>query len=100
MSDDKKEVGKAQKAKAAINLLGGKPIVTVLIIMAIVLGVLLLITLVQYGNQAYKIQNFNALWNNSLSDLRNGNVSLTEYCNQRVHDQKLCDQFWNLKYRD
>ena len=100
MSDDKKEVGKAQKGKAAINMLRAKPIVTILIIVVIVLGGSLVYTLVQYGNQSYKIEKFNAEWNNSLGDLRKGTVSVSEYCNQFVHDQKLCDQFWNLKYRD
>ncbi|CAN5520614.1 hypothetical protein BH18THE1_BH18THE1_10570 [soil metagenome] len=101
MSDEKKKVEKAtEKGKAAIKIIGAKPIITILIIVAIVLGAFLLYTLVQYGSQSYKMDIFNALWNNSLGDLRSGTVSVTEYCNQRVHDQKLCDQFWNLKYKD
>ena len=87
-----------EKRKFGINMLAGKPIVIALIIVAIVLGGFLLYTLIQYSNQSYKIENFNALWNQSLSDLRNGNISVIEYCNQRVHDENLCNQFNNLQY--
>ena len=99
VKQDKVNAETTEKSKAS-NMLARKPIITALIIVAIVLGGFLLYTLVQYGNQSYKIEHFNALWNQSLGDLRSGNVSVTEYCNQRVHDQKLCDQFWNLKYMD
>ena len=71
-------------------------IVLILIGIAII-GVVLYIV-AQFGNESYKIDKFNSQWNTSLSDLRSGNVSMTDYCNTRVHDQKLCDQFWNLKY--
>jgi hypothetical protein len=27
-------------------------------------------------------------------------MSVTEYCNQAVHDQELCDQYGNLEYKD
>ena len=87
-----------EKRKIGIKILAGKPIVITLIIVAIVLGGFLLYTLIQYSNQSYKIENFNALWNQSLSDLRNGNISVIEYCNKRVHDENLCNQFNNLQY--
>ena len=87
-----------EKRKVGIKILAGKPIVITLIIVAIVLGGFLLYTLIQYSNQSYKIENFNALWNQSLSDLRNGNISVIEYCNERVHDENLCNQFNNLQY--
>ena len=87
-----------EKRKVGIKILAGKPIVITLIIVAIVLGGFLLYTLIQYSNQSYKIENFNALWNQSLSDLRNGNISVIEYCNKRVHDENLCNQFNNLQY--
>ncbi|CAN5465853.1 hypothetical protein BH18THE1_BH18THE1_18240 [soil metagenome] len=100
VKQDKVNPSTTEKSKASINMIARKPIMTALIIVAIVLGGFLVYTLVQYGNQSYKIENFNALWNASLGDLRSGNVSVTEYCNQGVHDQNFCDQFWNLKYMD
>jgi hypothetical protein len=100
MSDDKKEVEKPQIVKGAINMLRGRPMVVILIIVAIALAVLLIYTAFLYASQTYKIDYYNELWNNALGDLRNGTVSVTEYCNQAVHDQKLCDQFGNLQYRD
>jgi hypothetical protein len=100
MSDDKKEVEKPQIVKGAINMLRGRPMVVILIIVAIALAVLLIYTAFLYASQTYKIDYYNELWNNALGDLRNGTVSVTEYCNQAVHDQKLCDQFGNLEYRD
>ncbi len=103
MSDDKKEVEKPQIGKstiAAINTLRGKPMVVILIIVAIALAVLLIYTAVLYASQTYKIEYYNTLWNNALGDLRNGTMSVTEYCKQAVHDQELCDQFGNLDYRN
>ena len=100
MSDDKKEVEKPQIGKTAINIIRGKPLVAILIIVAISLAAILIYMALLYTSQSYKIVHYNALWNNSLTDLRNGTVSVAEYCNQEVHDQQLCDQYWNLKYRD
>jgi hypothetical protein len=103
MSDDKKEVEKTQIRKStisAINTLRGKPIVVILIIVAIALAVLLIYAAVLYASQTYKIEYYNELWNNALGDLRNGTMSVTEYCNQAVHDQELCDQYGNLEYKD
>jgi len=100
MSDDKREVEKPQIGKVAIDMLRSRPIVAILIIVAIVLAALLIYTAFLYASQTYKIEYYNARWDNSLGDLRNGTVSVTEYCNQEVHDQKLCEQFWNLQYRD
>lgn len=100
MSDDKKDVEKQHIGKTAFNIIRGKPLVAILIIIAITLFALLIYTALLYTNQSYKVVHYNALWNNSLTDLRNGTVSVTEYCNQDVHDQQLCDQYWNLKYRD
>jgi hypothetical protein len=103
MSDDKKEVEKPQIGKAtigAINTLRGKPIIVILMIVAIALAALLIYTAIIYASQTYKIEYYNTLWNNALGDLRNGTMSVTEYCNQAVHDQQLCDQFGNLEYRN
>jgi len=100
MSDDKKDVEKPQIGKTAINIIRGKPIIVILIIVAIALAIILIYTLVHYASQTYKIDYYNGRWNNSLTDLRNGTISVSEYCNQEIHDQELCDQFWNLKYRD
>ena len=87
-----------KKGKDVFNTMARKPIVPILIIGAIVLVGIVLYALVQYGNQSYKVETFNASWNQSLGGLRNGNVSVTEYCNHDPHDQKLCDIFWKLKF--
>jgi hypothetical protein len=89
-----------EKRKSVTGILAGRPIVILLIIGAIVLGGFLLYTQIQYSNQAYKIENFNALWNQSLADLRSGNTSIDEYCINRVHDEDLCNRFKNLQYMD
>jgi hypothetical protein len=88
----------SKKGREILNMMGRKPIVTLLIIGAIVLVGILLYALVQYGNQSEKEEKFNASWNQSLDSLRSGNVSVTQYCNKDPHDQKLCDLFWKLKY--
>ena len=87
-----------EKGRAGINLLARKPIVTTLVIVAIVLGGFLLYSQIQLTNQSYKIENFNAAWNQSLADLRSGNTSLDEYCINRVHDEELCNRFMSLQY--
>lgn len=69
-----------------------------LIGVAAILGGYLIYSQIQFSNQSYKIENFNALWNQSLQDLRNGNTSIVEYCNNRVHDENLCNKFNNLQY--
>lgn len=89
---------KIATGRGSVNFLTRRPIVVVVIIIGIVILGVALYTAVQFGNESYKIEKFNSQWNSSLSDLRSGNVSITDYCNTRVHDQKLCDQFWNLKY--
>ena len=87
-----------EKGRVGINLLTHKPIVTMLVIVAIVLGGFLLYSQMQLSNQSYKVENFNANWNQSLADLRSGNTSIVEYCNNRVHDEDLCNQFKSLQY--
>ncbi len=87
-----------EKGRVGINMLARKPIVTTLVVVAIVLGGFLLYSQIQLTNQSYKIENFNALWNQSLADLRSGNTSLDEYCTNRVHDEELCNRFMNLQY--
>jgi len=100
MFDDKKEVEKWQRGKAYINIIRGKPIIVILIIVAIALGAFLIYVAVNYASQIYKIDYYNEQWNNSLNELRNGTVTVTEYCNKEIHDQELCNQFWNLEYRN
>jgi hypothetical protein len=89
-----------EKGRVGINVLASKPIVTILIIVAIVLGGFLLYSQIQLSNQSYKIENFNALWNQSLADLRSGNTTIDEYCINRVHDEDLCNRFMSLQYMD
>ncbi|HJR84746.1 MAG TPA: hypothetical protein VJ772_05185 [Nitrososphaeraceae archaeon] len=83
---------------ANTGILGRRPIIIVLIVGAIVLSGFLLYSQIQLSNQAYKIENFNALWNQSLADLRSGNTSIDEYCNNRVHDEDICNRFKSLQY--
>jgi hypothetical protein len=90
--------GKVEKIKTSTGIFSRRPIVVVLIIGVIILGGVLLYTQFQLSNQSYKIENFNALWNQSLADLRSGNATIDEYCNNRVHDENLCNQFMNLQY--
>ena len=87
-----------EKGRVGINMLTHKPIITTLVIVVIVLGGFLLYSQMQLSNQSYKIENFNANWNQSLAELRSGNTSIVEYCNNRVHDEDLCNRFMNLQY--
>ncbi len=80
------------------GILARKPILIILIIGAIVLGAFLVYSQIQLSNQSYKVENYNALWNQSLADLRGGNTSIAEYCNSPVHDEDLCNKFMNLQY--
>lgn len=80
------------------GILARKPILIILIIGAIVLGGFLVYSQIQLSNQSYKVENYNALWNQSLADLRGGNTSIAEYCNSPVHDEDLCNKFMNLQY--
>lgn len=73
-----------------------RPILIILIIRAIILGGFLLYSQIQLSNQSYKVGNYNALWNQSLADLRGGNTSLVEYCKSPIHDDDLCNRFMNL----
>ncbi|RPI83843.1 MAG: hypothetical protein EHM34_04630 [Nitrosopumilales archaeon] len=82
------------------GILARKPILIILIIGAIVLGSFLVYSQIQLSNQSYKVENYNALWNQSLVDLRGGNTSIAEYCKSPVHDEDLCNRFMNLQYFD
>lgn len=82
------------------GILARKPILIILIIGAIVLGSFLVYSQIQLSNQSYKVENYNALWNQSLIDLRGGNTSIAEYCKSPVHDEDLCNRFMNLQYFD
>ena len=90
--------GKVEKISTGTAIFSRRPIVVILIIGVIILGSFLVYTQFQLSNQSYKIQNFNALWNTSLADLRSGNTTIDEYCNNRVHDENLCNQYRNLHY--
>jgi hypothetical protein len=71
------------------GMVSRKLIIVGLVIVAVILAGYLIYSQIQFNNQAYKIENFNALWNQSLDDLRNGNTTIIEYCNNRVHDVNL-----------
>jgi hypothetical protein len=82
------------------GIVARKPIPIILIIGIILLGGFLVYSQIQLSNQSYKVENYNALWNQSLADLRGGNASIAEYCNRLVHDDDLCNRFMNLQYFD
>ena len=75
-----------------------RPLVIVLIIAAIATVVVLLSTQTYLSNQSEKIENYSALWNQSLADLRSGNTTVGEYCINRVHDEDFCNRLKNLEY--
>ena len=77
-----------------------KPIMIILIIVAIVLVVFLLYTQLHVSDESYKIENYEALWNQSLADFRSGNSTIDQYCINRVHDEDFCNRFWSLQYFD
>lgn len=96
--DTPKKVEKRIGGTTIPGILARKPILIILIIGAIVLGSFLVYSQIQLSNQSYKVENYNALWNQSLVDLRGGNTSIAEYCNSPVHDEDLCNRFMNLQY--
>ncbi|MDW3645291.1 MAG: hypothetical protein QN819_10715 [Nitrososphaeraceae archaeon] len=87
-----------KKTKAGALTILRKPIVIIIIIAAIALVVVLLYTQIQFNNQANKIENNNALWNQSLADLRSGNSTVGEYCISPVHDEDFCNRLKSLEY--
>jgi hypothetical protein len=92
------KIQKGIGSSAIVDILPRKPILIILIIGAIILGGFLLYSQIQLSNQSYKVENYNALWNQSLADLRGGNTSLVDYCKSPVHDDDLCKRFMNLQY--
>ena len=87
-----------KRTGAAARTILRKPIVIIIIIAAIALVVILLSTQIHFNNQANKIENFNALWNQSLADLRSGNTTVGEYCFNPVHDEDFCNRLKSLEY--
>ena len=87
-----------KKTKAGALTILRKPIVIIIIIAAIALIVVLLYTQIHFNNQANKIENNKALWNQSLADLRSGNSTVREYCISPVHDEDFCNRLKSLEY--
>ena len=75
-----------------------KPIVIVIIIAAITLVAFLLYAQTYSRNEFYKIENYNALYNQSLADFRSGNLTINEYCFKSLHDEEFCNQYKSLQY--
>ena len=98
ISDDGKSNELVKKTGAGARTLLRKPIVVILIIAAIALVVVLLYTPIHISNKSNEIENFNALWNQSLADLRSGNTTVGEYCINRVHDEDFCNRLKSLEY--
>ncbi|MDP9490400.1 MAG: hypothetical protein M3P28_09430 [Thermoproteota archaeon] len=95
IADEGKSSEIVKKTGAGARNVLRKPIVIILIIAAIALVVILLSA---QSNQSNKIENYNALWNQSLADLRNGNTTVGEYCINRVHDEDFCNRLKSLEY--
>ena len=92
------EIIKKTKEDALIIL--RKPIMIILIIVAIFLVVFFVYTTLHVSEESYKIENYDALWNQSLADFRSGNSTIDQYCINRVHDEDFCNRFWSLQYFD
>lgn len=89
-----------KKTKEGALTLLRKPIMIILIAVAIVLVVFFIYTQLHVSNESYKIENYEALWNQSLADFRSGNATIDQYCINRVHDEEFCNRFWSLQYFD
>jgi hypothetical protein len=98
IADEGKSSEIIKKTGAGALTILRKPIVVILIIGAIALVAVLLSTQIYFSNQSNKIENFNALWNQSLADLRSGNTTVGEYCINRVHDEDFCNRLKSLEY--
>ncbi len=98
IADEGKSSEIIKKTGAGARTILRKPIVIILIIAAIAILVVLLYAQIHFSNQSNKIENFNALWNQSLTDLRSGNMTVGEYCINRVHDEDFCNRLMGLEY--
>ena len=98
IADEGKSSEIVKKTGEGARTIFRKPIVIILIIAAIALVAVLLSTQNHFINQSNKIENFNALWNQSLTDLRSGNMTVGEYCNNSVHDEDFCNRLKSLEY--
>ena len=92
-------IDKGRSSEIALTILR-TPIVIILIIVAIVLVVFFLYTTLHVSDESYKIENYEALWNQSLADFRSGNSTIDQYCINRVHDEDFCNRYWSLQYFD
>jgi hypothetical protein len=99
-ADERKSSEVVEKTAAGARTLLGKPIVIILIVAVIVIIIISVSLQMYFSNESDNIENFNALWNQSLADLRSGNMTVAEYCNYRVHDQEFCNKLNNLEYME
>jgi hypothetical protein len=98
ISDEGKSSEIVKRTGAGARAILRKPIVIIIIIAAIALIVVLLYTQIHFNNQANRIENNKALWNQSLADLRSGNSTVGEYCISPVHDEDFCNRLKSLEY--
>ena len=98
IADEGKSSEIVKRTGAGARAILRKPIVIIIIIAAIALIVVLLYTQIHFNNQANKIENNKALWNQSLADLRSGNSTVGEYCISSVHDEDFCNRLKSLEY--
>src|SRR4030095_6950910 len=98
IADEGKSSEIVKRTEAGARAILRKPIVIIIIIAAIALIVVLLYTQIHFNNQANKIENNKALWNQSLADLRSGNSTVGEYCISPVHDEDFCNRLKSLEY--
>ena len=91
--------GIVRRSSARARIIARRPIVIVLILAAIAVIVIFLYTQIYSSNdQSYKIENYNALYNQSLADFRSGNLTIDEYCFNSLHDEDFCNQYKSLQY--
>jgi hypothetical protein len=65
-------------------------------IIAAFFGIMLLIGYVQYSAEWDRYKNFDKYWNESLSDLRSGKITVLEYCDRPIHNDQICTDYKNL----
>ena len=70
-----------------------------IVILTIIVVIAIFITLLVFNSSnESKNENLSALWNQSLSDLRSGNMTVGEYCLGPVHDEDFCNRLKDLNF--
>lgn len=74
-----------------------KTIITaVVVIVAIVILFIYLYFFIQAQQSQYVHEHFDKLYNQSSEDLRNGKITMLEYCETPVHSEQMCNEYKTL----